>query len=304
MRAATRADGKLRGGRGAQKFRRTLIHVKAGRVILRQTVGVMNLISSNTVNATRRSVFLPKEHGSWSLALEPLALGLLVAPSLAGGALAVAAVAGFFARRPLKAALAADGAARCAGAVGAFALLAACSAGGVAMAAWLGGFAALWPLLLAIPFGALFLQFDRQNESRAAAAELAGSVAFALLPAALATLAGWRAAAALALAAVMLARSVPTVLTVRAYLRVRKGAASRPVVPLLAAGAALPALWWLRAQHLAPTLAPVLAAVLFARTVFLVTPLRPVWPARAVGFIEAALGFLFVALLALGWTKF
>lgn len=52
------------------------------------------------------TVFLPKEHGSWSLALEPLALGLLVAPSLAGGALAGAVLAGFFARRPLKAALA------------------------------------------------------------------------------------------------------------------------------------------------------------------------------------------------------
>src|SRR5690242_15227457 len=50
------------------------------------------------------TVFLPKEHGSWSLALEPVALGLLVAPSWAGGALAGAVLAGFFARRPLKAA--------------------------------------------------------------------------------------------------------------------------------------------------------------------------------------------------------
>ena len=52
----------------------------------------------------RGAVFLPREHGSWSLALEPLALGLLVVPSAAGAALAAAALAGFFARRPLKAA--------------------------------------------------------------------------------------------------------------------------------------------------------------------------------------------------------
>ena len=50
---------------------------------------------------------LPKEHGSWSLALEPVAFGLLVAPSAAGAALALAAVSGFFLRRPLKFALAA-----------------------------------------------------------------------------------------------------------------------------------------------------------------------------------------------------
>ncbi|HQY06456.1 MAG TPA: YwiC-like family protein, partial [Lacunisphaera sp.] len=58
------------------------------------------------------AVFLPKEHGSWSLALEPLALGLLLAPSAAGGALLAAALAGFFARRPLKTALTAPASAR------------------------------------------------------------------------------------------------------------------------------------------------------------------------------------------------
>ncbi|MES1167658.1 MAG: YwiC-like family protein, partial [Oleiharenicola lentus] len=48
------------------------------------------------------AIFLPREHGSWFLVLEPLALGLLVAPSSAGGALAVATLAAFFMRRPLK----------------------------------------------------------------------------------------------------------------------------------------------------------------------------------------------------------
>jgi len=58
----------------------------------------------NTQNRSRltRSVFLPKEHGSWSLALEPVAFGLLIVPSLAGGSLAVSATAAFFIRRPLK----------------------------------------------------------------------------------------------------------------------------------------------------------------------------------------------------------
>ena len=49
-----------------------------------------------------REIVWPREHGSWSLALEPLALGLLVAPSLAGTWFALAVLAGFLARRPLK----------------------------------------------------------------------------------------------------------------------------------------------------------------------------------------------------------
>ena len=51
---------------------------------------------------TLKSLLLPKEHGSWSLAFEPLVLGLLVAPSVGGLGLAAAMIAGFFLRRPLK----------------------------------------------------------------------------------------------------------------------------------------------------------------------------------------------------------
>ncbi len=49
-----------------------------------------------------RSVALPVEHGGWGLLLEPIALGLLVAPSLAGFCLSVAAAGAFLARHPLK----------------------------------------------------------------------------------------------------------------------------------------------------------------------------------------------------------
>lgn len=45
------------------------------------------------------------------------------------------------------------------------------------------------PVALA-PLGALFVVFDRRNEMRAAEAEIAGSAAFALLPATFASLAG------------------------------------------------------------------------------------------------------------------
>src|SRR5687768_11024783 len=49
-----------------------------------------------------RDTICPKEHGSWSLAFEPIALGLLVAPSVPGAFFGLALAAGFFARRPLR----------------------------------------------------------------------------------------------------------------------------------------------------------------------------------------------------------
>src|SRR3954462_15867053 len=49
-----------------------------------------------------RGVIIPKEHGSWSLAFEPVVLGLLCVPSPGGCLLGVAVTAGFFARRPLR----------------------------------------------------------------------------------------------------------------------------------------------------------------------------------------------------------
>ena len=49
-----------------------------------------------------RELIWPKEHGSWSLAFEPVALGLLCAPSVGGLFLGLAVTAGFFARRPLR----------------------------------------------------------------------------------------------------------------------------------------------------------------------------------------------------------
>ena len=49
-----------------------------------------------------RSVAVPTEHGGWSLTAEPALLGLLVAWSMPGLALGVAAMVAFMARTPLK----------------------------------------------------------------------------------------------------------------------------------------------------------------------------------------------------------
>jgi hypothetical protein len=57
---------------------------------------------NTTISPRIRGVALPAEHGGWSLTLEPALLGLIVAPSAAGFALAGAALVGFLLRTPLR----------------------------------------------------------------------------------------------------------------------------------------------------------------------------------------------------------
>lgn len=270
----------------------TVALVLPGRLPVTETPAVVRPVAS---------VFLPKEHGSWSLALEPLALGLLVAPSWAGGALAVAAVAGFFARRPLKASFDAVPSARRLASREALVMWMALAVAAMFEVLVLAPAPALWPLAPAAALGGIFAWFDAQGDSRAAGAEVAGSAAFALVPAAIATLAGWPVAAALALAGVALMRNVPAVLTVRGYLRLAKGGSvNRPVAVLAgAAGGAVSVT--LVAFGLVPAAAGLFGAVLFVRVLWLLGPWRPAWPARRVGMFEALLGVAGVAAIAAGY---
>jgi hypothetical protein len=254
----------------------------------------------NAKTETLRSVFLPKEHGSWSLLLEPLALGILVVPSVAGGALALAAVAAFFSRRPLMSALN-RGAKPQLSAIGAVGLLGLLSVVGLGIAAILGGMKTLWPLLLSCLLGVPFLLHDLKKDARSARAEVLGGASFAVLPAAFATLSGWRPQPALALAAVMVARTVPTLLFVRYAVRAGKGQQSSRGVPSAAAVVAFLLLVGLAAMALVPWIAALLALLLIARSIMLTAPRQRKPSARWIGTTEAALGVLYVVAAATGY---
>lgn len=252
-----------------------------------------------------RSLFLPKEHGSWSLTLEPVALGLLVAPSLGAGGLALVATSLFLARRPVKLALDLDApAARRLPAAGTVALFGALATAGFALAVQPGGFTALWPLAFALPFAGMFALFDAQGLGRTAFAEIAGATAYAAIPAACATLAGWSSPAALALGSLVLLRSVPAVVLVRGCLRRRKyddTLAARLGVFL--AAAALIAVMPLALTHAVPPLAAVAVALLFFRSLWFVTPAARTWSAKRLGLTEAVIGIGYLGLLALAYAR-
>lgn len=244
------------------------------------------------------NVIRPREHGSWSLAFEPVVLGLIAAPSVGGASLAVAVVAAFFARRPLRLAIRAE---ERAAAVGPLVAL-----GGAALVAfvgsvWWGGTEWLWWLLPTTAAGTVFLYFDLQAAGREGVAEVAGAGAFAIVPAAMAGAAGWKFAAAGALAVVMLGRAVPTVLTVRACLRAAKTGQRQPGAALVTSVVALVAGVALMRGGLAPRAAAGLLALLALRTGALLVWPRPVWRARTLGMIETVLGIALVLGAGLAW---
>lgn len=242
---------------------------------------------------------LPKEHGSWSLALEPLAFGLLAAPSIGGAWLALAVVGAFFARRPLRLAWSDPAPERRAAARTVLAGCAGFSFAALAATVIAGGFIwSVW-LLPAAVGGGLFVMLDLRGEGRSALAEIAGTAAFAAVPAALGILAGRPPAEAAALALVMGGRAVPTVMTVRAALRGAKTGVSTAGPALLAAGVAV-ALAAVLAVRGTLSWFPVAAlAVLGVRTAGLLVWPRPILRARTVGMIEGGLGLAFVAAVGL-----
>ena len=101
----------------------------------------------------------------------------------------------------------------------------------------------------------------------------------------------------------MLVRSVPTVLTVRANLRLKKGQAVSILPALLAAGVGLALAGWLISLRLAPWTAAFFAAVFAARTVWLLC-WRPRLAAKTIGIFEAVLGGVMVLALAGTWKHF
>lgn len=268
----------------------------------------MEAVAANEIKKPHlRKLFkqlLPKEHGSWSLAMEPLAFGLLAAPSAAGGALTLAALAGFFLRRPLKSLFREPSAAQRQWMILCAVVLIAVALAGLSAAAKFGGVAKLWPLIPAALAGIAFVWFDSRNEARAEAAELSGAIAFGILPAALGALAGWNGIESSALALVMLSRSVPTVIYVRTYMRLRKGREATRAPALLAASAAFILLAWLAVAKIAPWPVAIFAVLLPARTFWLLGHRRPRFPAKVVGFTEMFLGVAMVLTLAIAWKFF
>lgn len=253
-----------------------------------------------------RQILLPAEHGSWGLVLEPILLGWLVAPTGSGFLLGLAAFLLFLAYQPLSLWWADRRRGRqlrrtlVAGQAGtAFVGVALLLLGWVI---WQQGFRFLWPLLPALPFALAYLWYDLGPQRRTWQAELSAPIAFAATSAIIVLSADHPAGAALLLWAVLIARALPSILYVRARLRLDKGLPSQPWPALFSHGIALTAAGMAVWQLQLPPLALLVYGLLALRCVEGLSAQRRPLAVRAIGFLEMGLGLLLVLVVGLGWA--
>ena len=251
-----------------------------------------------------KTVALPTEHGGWGITLEPVLLGLLVAPSLAGAGLALATVGAFLARHPFKI-VAGDRRrgrrfARTPYAERFTLVYAAAAVVGLGVAVYASAdYAFLLPLAAAAPLAGLQLWYDAAGRSRGLLPELAGSLAMGSVACSLAVAGGAGWPLALGLWALLAARFVPAIIYVRARLDELHGKEPARWPSLLAHAAAHAFVVALAAYGFLPWVAVLMTAVLFGRAAY---GFARRWPstARGVGFGEIAFGALTVVAAAAG----
>jgi YwiC-like protein len=269
----------------------------------------MNHVSRSTPpawqGAALKSVALPVEHGGWGMLAEPLVMGLLLAPTLAGLGLTIAALGAFLVRHPLKLALSdwrrGTRYPRTMLAAKVAAVYATIAVVGLALAAWRAPAAAWLPVLAAAPLGLLQLWYDARLQGRQLLPELLGGVALGAGASALMLAGGWGMAPALAAWALLAAKAVASVVYIRARLRLdRDQPASRwpgflAHVTALALAATLALLGW------GPALGVAAFAILFARAAHGLSPWHRRVRPQVVGFTELAYGTLTALLLCIGY---
>jgi hypothetical protein len=242
-----------------------------------------------------RPLALPAEHGGWGILLEPIVLGLAVAPSWGGVLIGIGFLAAFLTRHPLKLALQDAFRGRSYSRTNwCRALAAAYGCAGIACltgAFFVAGPLVFVPLGLVAPMALTQIAYDARNRSRSLLAELAGAAAMSSSAAAIALAGGFRMIPALAVSGIVLARSVTAIVYVRALLARAHGQRVQhwPVLATHAVAVLLVALF-------APRVAFTAMVLLFARAIWGL--FRPVPPAKTIGWTEIAWGFITVIVSA------
>jgi hypothetical protein len=252
-----------------------------------------------------KSIVLPSEHGGWGLTLEPVLLGLLIAPSVAGAAIGVAAFFAFLVRTPLKLALVdvrrdrwlARSALALQIAIAELVALVVLAL----VSTVVSGSAWMVPIAAAVPFVLVQLWFDVRSRSRRLIPELCGAVGMAAVVAAIVMAAGKPGRLAIAAWLVLAARSIGAIPFVRVQIvRLRRGAAD-PRTQNLSSACEVVAVgmggvavivdqrWWPGAAGL--------VAIAVLQTVWL---RRPPTVAKVLGMRQMALGLGLVAVAAIG----
>jgi len=252
-----------------------------------------------------KAVALPVEHGGWGLLIEPIVLGLVLAPSAAGVGIGGAAIAAFLARHPLRLVLMdrRKGARypRTTLAERFVLLYAAVALALVALAVPLAR-APFWPALaLGVPPALLALAGDLRGGSRDALPEAAGGVALGASVSAIALAGGAAAGPAFGAWALLALRGVTAILYVRARLRLDRALPAGISLTLASHVGAIAAAALLAAAGWGPWLAVLALALLLLRAAHGLSSRRPQLRPQALGFREMGWGLATLLLIAVGY---
>jgi hypothetical protein len=252
-----------------------------------------------------RAVALPSEHGSWGFLLEPLVLGLLAAGSSSGLLLAAAMLFAFLIHQPLKIALKdrlkgrraprTVQAERFAVAYSVLALLL------LSMVALTSGLTFAVPLLAALPFLLVQIRYDARNQSRALIPEVCGALALGSTASAIALLDGWTLWEALPLWMIVASRNSPSILYVRARLKLEHGKPVSAYPTWLAHSAALLLVTGMAATRIIPTAVVGAFVLLLVRALFGLSSRRKPRPAKQIGLLEIVYGLIVVVFAVIGY---
>ncbi len=253
-----------------------------------------------------RSVALPVEHGGWSLLLEPIVLGLMLVSTVPGLFVSLAATGAFLARHPFKLAVGDwrrnRNTARTLAAQR-FAIVYVCIAIlGLALAIKTGGTVLLLPLLFAMPCVILQLFYDSIGRSRALIPELAGSISTGAVATAIAIGGGWPRPAAFGLWVILAARTVPTILYVRARLRRLHGKQVSTSGVIFVHFLGMLVVISLATVQLAPVLAVLPILILLLRAIIGFSKFDRQVTAKKLGLREVAFGAMTIFFVVFGYA--
>ena len=252
-----------------------------------------------------KAVALPVEHGGWGMLAEPLVMGLVLAPTLAGLGLTIAALGAFLVRHPLKLALSdwrrGTRYPRTVLAAKVAAAYALCLLVGLVLAAWRAPAAAWLPVLVAAPLGLLQLWYDARLQGRQLLPELLGGIALGAGASALMLAGGWGTAPALAAWALLAAKAVASVVYIRSRLRRDRDLPASRWPGLLTHLAALGLAVALARLGWGPWLGVAAFTVLLARAAHGLSPWHRRVRPQVVGFTELAYGTLTALLVCIGY---